>query len=180
MQSWQPGEFTALTAPKYVAPEMIHKLCSEESADRHSCVTMGNSEFIYCTRKCEADALHSSCKSLECKQETASQRKSRSFCESASSVSVILLFATVSDQWTAGNDEFSSDFCRNDVRKWHLCWLLSLCGWTALSGLVNHTMWYFSWSVQIASRTHLSYLMGTWAGRFPPSKPAGAEADRSI
>jgi hypothetical protein len=98
MQSWQPGVFTAISAPEYVTPEMIPKLCSEKSADRHTCVMMGTTEFIYCTRQCEADALHVSCKSLECKQETASQRKSSSFSESASSVSVVLLFATVFDQ----------------------------------------------------------------------------------
>jgi len=39
-------------------------------ADRHTVMMMGTSDWNCCTRECEWDALHSSCKSLECKQET--------------------------------------------------------------------------------------------------------------
>lgn len=36
MQSWQAGVFLTISVPVYVTPEMIPKLCSEESADRHT------------------------------------------------------------------------------------------------------------------------------------------------
>lgn len=54
IQSWQAGVFMAISTPKYVTPEMIPKLCSEESfADRHSVMMMGTSEWICCTWECE-------------------------------------------------------------------------------------------------------------------------------
>jgi hypothetical protein len=169
IRSWQPGVFMAISTPKYVTPEMIPKLCSEESLliatlwwwwwwweTQSESAVVRNVNEMFCTVLAKVWNVN---KKLADSGRAGAFVRRQAACLSSYCLQRYLF----SEQKGVTNSRAIAD-----VWKWHWCMLLLLCGWKAISGLANHTMWYFSWSVKIRSPLGPSHLI-LWAlgGDFP-------------